>query len=105
MKRITITILSLSLLCLSAFSQVNKQSKAVTGNTTDVVFARDTIATDLTPILSIKDVAIVDSLLQKKINKFELADYNQILGYLQQIVNLRVREYNIANKPSPAKKP
>jgi hypothetical protein len=87
MKR-TITILSLSLLCLTAFSQQKK----------------DTAATDQTPILSIKDISTVDSLLQKKINRFELADYQQVLGYLQQIVNLRVREYNIANKPSPAKK-
>jgi hypothetical protein len=66
---------------------------------------KDTIATDQTPILSIKDVSVIDSVLQKRINKFELADYNQILSYLREIINLRVREYNIANKPSPAKKP
>jgi hypothetical protein len=87
MKRFT-TTLAISLLCLTASSQAKK----------------DTVATDNTPILSIKDVAVVDSLLQKKINKFELADYNQVLNYLQQLIGARVREYNIANKPSPVKK-
>jgi hypothetical protein len=65
---------------------------------------KDTVATDATPLFSIRDLSVVDSLLQKKINRFELSDYQQVLMYLQQLSNSRVAAYNAANK-QPAKKP
>jgi hypothetical protein len=39
---------------------------------------KDTVATDVTPLFSIRDIAVLDSVLQKKINKFELVDYHAI---------------------------
>jgi hypothetical protein len=77
-------LLSLLVISLSASSQSKK----------------DTVATDNTPLFSIRDLSVVDSVLQKKINKFELADYQQVLMYLQQLSNNRVAAYNKENKPS-----
>jgi hypothetical protein len=86
LKRIT-TTLAISLLCLTVFSQ-----------------KKDSVATDHTPLFSIRDISVIDSTLKKKVNLFGVDDYNQLLSYLQQLVNQRIREYNVANKPSPAKK-
>jgi hypothetical protein len=64
---------------------------------------KDTVATDVTPLFSIRDIAVLDSVLQKKINKFELVDYQLVLGYLMQLKNERVAAYNKENKPQAKK--
>ena len=65
---------------------------------------KDTVATNNTPLLTVVDIAKVDSVLQKKINRFELADYQQVAQMLQLLINERAAIYNKENKPA-AKKP
>ena len=65
---------------------------------------KDSIATDQTPLFSIREISVVDSILQKKINRFELQDYNEIYRYLQGLANSRVAAYNAARQQQPPSK-
>ena len=87
MKRIT------ALLLLTLFvTNANAQAK------------KDTVANDATPVLSIQDLARIDSLIQRKFSVAQQRDYQEILAFMQKIVTDRVQQYNTINK-SAAKKP
>jgi hypothetical protein len=90
MKKLTTTI---ALLLTLFVTNANAQAKKV-----------DSVATDVTPVLSIQDLARVDSLLQRKFTVAQQRDYQEILAFMQTIVTNRVNQYNASNK-SAAKKP
>jgi hypothetical protein len=64
---------------------------------------KDSVATDQTPILTIQDLGRIDSLMQRKFTISQQRDYQEILVFMQGIVNGRVQQYN-ANNKQPAKK-
>jgi hypothetical protein len=65
---------------------------------------KDSVATDQTPILTIQDLGRIDSLMQRKFTISQQRDYQEILVFMQGIVNGRVQQYNAINKQA-AKKP
>jgi hypothetical protein len=64
---------------------------------------KDSVATYTTPLLSINDLARVDSLIQRKFSIAQQREYQEIASFMQAIVNDRVQAYNKENKPQAKK--
>lgn len=65
---------------------------------------KDTVVTYTTPLLSINDLARVDSLIQRKFTIAQQREYQEIAAFMQQLVNTKVDAYNRENKPKPKSK-
>lgn len=86
MKKLSSLFIALVIVC-AAFGQAKPS----------VVPPKSDSLTAQTPLLTLDDINTIDQLIKKKFTIEQLAAYQEVFNKMQEIVQLRVREYQSKN--------